>query len=89
MFRCDDCKAVALPRTSPTRVVTARRDKTYPPRAARRRRVVERPRLHSLYPEFDAPRGVEDQGGRGSEIAAEVVLCAPCALKRVGVGGAT
>jgi len=68
MFRCQLCKCVAPPRTSPVRLVVERRKKKYPYRS------------HANYFTHNGhSHWRDDPGGEGEEIVKELVVCAECA----------
>lgn len=69
MYRCETCKNVVPPHTPAHRVVAETRPVTYPRRP-------EANRLVKKNKEWIKP---DDPGGRGVEIARELVACPRCA----------
>ena len=75
MFRCYFCKQITPPKTPKQSVIIAKREKLYPTR----RKEAKGGRGGGRF----RPRegAVQDQGGKGIEIAQEVAACPACAAK--------
>jgi hypothetical protein len=71
MFICQLCWIYTKPREKAFRIVTQIREKIYPPR----------PNAHTFIPRDEPGKKVikDDPGGRGFEIAKEVLACQACA----------
>jgi hypothetical protein len=71
MYRCALCNTVVPPHTPSFRIVTEQRAVTYPYRAEANREI--RKGRERIKP--------DDPGGRGLEIAREVIACPDCAAR--------
>jgi len=78
MFCCQVCGCTVSPRTPASRLVLVTRPKLYPvrPRAHRVVRISENGKKKEVH--------IDDPGGRGQEIAREVLVCPACAARERG-----
>lgn len=76
MYRCQICSCVVPPRTPSHRIVVKQRAKKYPYRKEANRviQVNENGKLKE--------KKIDDSGGKGQEIAEEIIVCPECASKQ-------